>query len=85
MKFKNDPQDSRKLSRVLVADDRRFDGPELLVGDVSPITVVGVGLGLNKEPKRSNCLFLLRAREEELNVNVDDIPRTDVGVLDTFN
>lgn len=85
MKFKNDPHDSLKPSRVLAAEDRRFDGPELFVGDVSPVIVVGVGVDLNNEPKRSKCLFLLRAREEELNVNVDDITRVDVGVLDTFN
>lgn len=70
---------------MLAADDRRLDGPELFVGDVSPIVATGVGLDLNNEPKRSKCLFLLRAREEELNVNVDDITRADVGVLVTFN
>jgi len=85
VKFKNDPHDNLKPSRVLAAEDRRFDGPELFVGDVSPVVVVGVGVDLNNEPKRSKCLFLLRAREEELNVNVDDITRVDVGVLDTFN
>lgn len=86
MKFKNDPQDNLKPSRVLAADDRRFDGPELLVGDMSPTVDVGVGLDLNNEPNRSKCLFLLRAREEELSVNVDDMIREeDVGVLDTFN
>lgn len=71
----------------MAADDRRFDGPEeLLVGDISPTVDVGVGLDLNNEPKRSKCLFLLRAREEELSVNVDDMIREeDVGVLDTFN
>lgn len=85
MKFKNDPHDNLRPSRVLAADDRRFDGPELFVGDVSPIVATGVGLDLNNEPKRSKCLFLFRAREEELNVNVDDITRADVGVLVTFN
>lgn len=85
MKFRNDPQDNLKPSRLLAADDRRFEGPELLVGDVSPAVAVGVGVDLNNEPKRSKCLFLFRAREEELNVNVDDITRADVGVLDTFN
>lgn len=85
MKFKNDPQDNLNPSRLLAADDRRFDGPELLVGDVSPVAAVGVGVDLNNEPKRSKCLFLFRAREEELKVNVDDITRADVGVLDTFN
>jgi len=85
VKFKNDPHDNLRPSRVLAADDRRFDGPELLVGDVSPIVATGVGLDFSKEPKRSKCLFLLRAREEELSVNVDDITRADVGVLVTFN
>lgn len=83
VKFKNEPHDNLKPSRVLAVDDRRFDGPELLVGDVSPAVVVGVGVDLNNEPKRSKCLFLFRARELEL--NVDDIIRADVGVLDTFN
>jgi len=59
-------------SRVLAADDRRFDGPELFVGDVSQIVATGVGLGLSKEPKWSKCLFLLREREE-FNVDVDGI------------
>lgn len=86
VKFKNDPHDNLKPSSVLAAEDLLFDGPELLVGDVSPTEVVGCGLDLNNEPKRSRCLFLLRAREEELNVNVDDITREDeVGVLDTSN
>lgn len=69
---------------MLAAEDRLFDGPELFVGDISPV-VVDVGVDLNNEPKRSKCLFLLRAREEELNVNVDDITRVDVGVFDIFN
>lgn len=62
-----------------------MEGPELLVGDISPAVVVGVGLDLNNEPRRSKCLFLLRAREEELNVNVDDITRADVGVWETLS
>lgn len=70
---------------MLAADERRLDGPELSVGDVSPVIFVGVGVDLNIEPKRSKCLFLLRARDEELNVKVEDITRVDVGVLDTFN
>lgn len=84
MKFKKDPHDNLKPSRVLAADDLLFEGPELLVGDTSPTVVVGCGLDLNNEPKRSKCLFLLRVRDE-LNVNVDDITREDVGVLDTSN
>lgn len=85
MKFKNEPHDNLRPSRVLAADERLLDGPELLVGDVSPEAAVGVGVDLKIEPKRSKCLFLLRARDEELNVKVDDITRVDVGVLDTFN
>lgn len=85
VKFKNDPHDNLKPSRVLAADDLLFDGPELLVGDVSPPTKGCWGLDLNNEPKRSKCLFLLRVREEELNVNVEDITRDDVGVIDTSN
>lgn len=85
MKFKNEPHDSLKPSRVFAADERRLDGPELLVGDVSPAIVVGVGVDLNIEPNRSKFLFLLRVRDEELNVKVEDITRVDVGVLDTFN
>lgn len=81
VKLRKDPQDSLKPSRVLAADDRRFDGPEQLVGDISPTIVAGVGLDFNNEPKRSKCLFLLRAREEELN----EADNADVGVLDTFN
>jgi len=85
VKFKNDPHDSLKPSRVLAADDLLLDGPELLVGDVSPGVVVDCGLDLNNEPRRSKCLFLLRARDDELNVNVDDMTREEVGVFDTFN
>jgi len=85
VKFKNDPHDNLKPSRVLAADDLLFDGPELLVGDTSPTVVVGCGLDLNNVPKRSKCLFLLRDRDDELNVRVDDITREDVGVLDTSN
>lgn len=85
MKFKKDPHDNLKPSRVLAADDLLFDGPELLVGDTSPVVVVGCGLDLNIELKRSKCLFLLRVRDDELNVNVDDITREDVGVQDTSN
>lgn len=81
MKFKNDPQDILKPSRA--ADDRRFGGPELLVGDVSE-PVSGVGLDFNNELKRSKCLFLLRARDE-LDVNVDCLNRKEVGVLDTLS
>lgn len=64
----------------MAADDRRFDGPELF-GDISLAIVEDVGLDLNNEPKRSKCLFLLRARDEELN----EVTNADVGVLVTFS